>query len=370
MNGGDQDLGSSGVLAIPNTSLIFGGGKQGRAYLVDTNMMGKYNATSDVDVKQEFQAIFGNGTQHIHGTPIYFNSQAVGPAVYVWGENDFLRAYTFGTTTQLLNSTPFALSTMSAPETNNHSAMPGGFMSISANGKNNGIVWAATPYSADASQATVQGVLRAFDATNLHQLWNDKYNDARDEVGNFAKFVPPTIANGKVFVPNFGSAGSPDGSGSLVVYGEIPGGVASTPMLPDGTYEIISHYSNLALDDPAFSHASGTVQQQWSVNNGINQKWKITNIGLNVVYIVNESSNLALDIAGTSTANSALVVQTSYTGARSQMWTVTPVGTGIFKLINVNSGQALDIDGGKSTSGAQIDQYPYQGTAWQQWTFR
>ena len=49
-----------------------------------------------------------------------------------------------------MNTTPFATSTMTAPVTNNDGAMPGGFLSISANGNSNGILWASTPYNGDA----------------------------------------------------------------------------------------------------------------------------------------------------------------------------------------------------------------------------
>jgi hypothetical protein len=369
LNSADQDLGSSGVMAIPGTSLIFGGGKQGRAYLVDGANMGKFNASTD-NVKQEFQAIFGNGTQHIHGTPIYFNSQSLGPLIYVWGENDFLRAYTFNKTTQLLNSTPVAMSTMTAPETNNKGAMPGGFLTVSASGKTNGIIWASTPYNADSSQATVEGVLHAFDANTLRELWNDKVNESRDAVGNFAKFVPPIVANGKMFIPNFGALKSPDASGSLNVYGLIAGGSAQPPLVPDGIYEIISRYTGMAVDDPDSAKTAGTIQQQWTVNNGANQKWKLTNLGLNVVTLVSDASNLALDVANESKANSAFIDQSVFSDARSQLWTISSVGGGFFKLINVNSGQALDIYQGSTARGARLDQYPYKNVAWQQWSFR
>jgi hypothetical protein len=65
----------------------------------------------------------------------------------------------------------------------------------------------------------VQGVLYAFNADTLSLLWTDKTNDARDEIGLFAKYVPPVVANGKVYVPNFGPVGNTDGSGNLVAYG-------------------------------------------------------------------------------------------------------------------------------------------------------
>jgi PKD repeat protein len=47
-----------------------------------------------------------------------------------------------------------------------------------------------------------------------HELWNSQQNSARDAVGSFAKFVPPTVANGKVYLATF--------SGQLDVYGVLP----------------------------------------------------------------------------------------------------------------------------------------------------
>jgi hypothetical protein len=220
MNSGDMDLGSSGLLLIPNTNYVLGGGKEGVLYLVDTTAMGEYNASTD-NVRQEFQAVYGVGTSHIHGGAIYFDSDVNGPSTYVWGENDVLRGFLFNTTTGLLTTTPFAVSTMTAPATNNDGAMPGGFLSISANGNSNGILWASTPYAGDATHQSTQGVLYAFNADTLSPLWTDKTNDARDEIGMFAKYVPPMVANGKVYVPNFGPVGNTDGSGNLVVYGLV-----------------------------------------------------------------------------------------------------------------------------------------------------
>ena len=218
MNSGDMDLGSSGLLLIPNTSYVLGGGKQGILYLADSNGMGEFSASSD-QVRQEFQAVYGVGTSHIHGGPVYFNSDQNGPTTYLWGENDVLRGFLFNATTGLLTTTPFAMSTMTAPVTNNDGAMPGGFLAISANGQSNGILWASTPYNANAVVTTVQGVLYAFNADTLNLLWSDKTNDARDEIGNFAKYVPPLVANGKLYMATFGPLGTTNGSGALVVYG-------------------------------------------------------------------------------------------------------------------------------------------------------
>src|SRR5260370_36825051 len=55
LNAADVDLGSGGAVAIPGTSYIVGGGKQGLLYLVTTNTMGQLQPTTD-RVVQQFQA--------------------------------------------------------------------------------------------------------------------------------------------------------------------------------------------------------------------------------------------------------------------------------------------------------------------------
>ena len=226
LNGGDTDLGSAGILGIPGTTLVLGGGKQGKLYLMNTANMSHENATDAV--VQEFQATFptSGDTGHIHGGPVYFTNGTT-QYIYVWGENDFLRAFTFNGST--LNSTTAASSTMRAPVSS--TGMPGGFLAVSSNGTSNGIVWALTPYNGDANHGTVAGILHAFNAipsgSTLTELWNSQQNASRDSFGNFAKFSYPTIANGKVYVSTFGSASS--GSGTLVAYGPITASAPSTP---------------------------------------------------------------------------------------------------------------------------------------------
>jgi hypothetical protein len=91
---------------------------------------------------------------------------------------------------------------------------PGGSLALSANGTNagSGIVWASVQLGGDANPAVRQGILHAYDAENVaDELWNSQQLGARDNVGSFAKFVPPTVANGKVYLATF--------SGRLNIYG-------------------------------------------------------------------------------------------------------------------------------------------------------
>jgi hypothetical protein len=224
MNDVDQDLGSSGILLIPDpnnsavTKYALGGGKGGMLYLTDVNDLGGFDSSKD-NVVQEFQATYGSGTSHIHGTPIYINDPTYGPTVYVWGENDTLRMFTFNASTGLMNTTPYATSSVTAPATHADGAMPGGFMCLSANGTTNRILWASTPYNASAAEATVQGVLYAMNPSTMQIIWTDKTNHDRDGVGMFAKDVPPVVANGKLYVVNFGPLGTTSAAGQLLIYG-------------------------------------------------------------------------------------------------------------------------------------------------------
>jgi len=97
------------------------------------------------------------------------------------------------------------------------SGQPGGILALSANGSTvgSGIVWAAVNTTANANQAVVAGTLHAYDAQNVAtELWNSDMLLARDGLGNFAKFVAPTVANGKVYMATF--------SNRLNVYGLFP----------------------------------------------------------------------------------------------------------------------------------------------------
>jgi hypothetical protein len=94
------------------------------------------------------------------------------------------------------------------------SGQPGGILALSANGGSagSGILWASRQLDGDANQVVRRGILHAFDAQNVsHELWNSEQLSTRDAVGLFAKFVPPTEVNGKVYLATF--------SNKLDVYG-------------------------------------------------------------------------------------------------------------------------------------------------------
>ncbi|HUX83908.1 MAG TPA: hypothetical protein VMV20_01655 [Chitinophagaceae bacterium] len=199
LDSNDFDLGSDGPLLIPGTQYLTASCKKGLLYLVNEDGMGHFHSGGD-QVAQEFNAF---GTNHeVHGSAVYWADNPSNPntaLTYWWSQSDYLSAYRI--TNHVFNTTP-----TKGPSDPNGDGQPGGILCLSAAGNSAGsaILWATIPISEDPSSKIVEGYLFAFDASNVGtQLWNSQLDAGRDSVGGFAKFCPPMVANGKVYVPTF-----------------------------------------------------------------------------------------------------------------------------------------------------------------------
>jgi len=185
----DEDLGSGGEVLLPDETdaasvvrhLIVGAGKDSNIYLADRDNMGKFEAgiVTDPNIYQE---VMGALAGQVFATPAFFNG-----VLYYGAVGDALKA--FPMTDAKLATTPSSRSSTSFP-------YPGTTPSISANGTQDGIVWALE------SSMSAPGVLHAYDTANLtHELYNTgQAAGGRDSFGNGNKFITPLIVNGKVYV--------------------------------------------------------------------------------------------------------------------------------------------------------------------------
>jgi hypothetical protein len=189
----DIELGSGGALLLPDLrdsagtvhQLLLAAGKDTHIYVLDRNNMGKFNSTNNA-IYQDLDAALPGG---MWGNAAYFNN-----TVYYCPIYGNLQA--FKISNAQLSATP---SSQTAVEF----TYPGATPTVSANGVANAIVW--------AFEYTTPGVLHAYDATNLaNELYNSNQAGARDQFGLPSPFMPPVVANGKVFV------GTGDG---VVVFG-------------------------------------------------------------------------------------------------------------------------------------------------------
>jgi hypothetical protein len=181
---GDQDLGSGGPMLLPDQTdgtgvvrqLMVGAGKDSNLYVVNRSNMGKFSMSNNA-IWEELPGALPGG---IWATPAYFQG-----TVYYGSVGAPLKA--FGIQQALLSKTATSQSSMSF-------GYPGTAPAVSANGSNNGIVWAV--------QNSQPAVLHAFAAGNLAtELYNsNQAANGRDHFGSGNKFITPTIANGKVYV--------------------------------------------------------------------------------------------------------------------------------------------------------------------------
>lgn len=197
----DTDLGSGGMLLLPDQSgsfphLMLGAGKAGKIYLINRDQFttdnGHFNASSGIDF------IVQTNTGKVKGsfaTPSYFNGR-----IYYAGSGDNLKAIPL-VSGQLSNIG--VLTNTARPF-----GFPGATTTISANGTNNGIVWALAMGS--------PAVLVACNATNFaSELYNSSQAaGSRDQLAAGTKFAAPIVADGKVFVGN---------SNSVSVFGLLAG---------------------------------------------------------------------------------------------------------------------------------------------------
>ena len=198
LNNNDLDYGVMGTMLIPNSNYYVTGCKDGNVYLLDKDNMGGYSSSFN-HVKQ----IVPLNTS-LHCQPAYYKG-STGEFVYIWSENDQLRAIPYSNGAFLANQ-------ILAPD-------PGPIgdcgvdLSVSSNGSTagTGIVWASYAQSGNAGNTVSLGILRAFDASDVtKEIWNSNQIPG-DAPGNYAKYCSPTIVNGHVYLATF--------SNQIVVYG-------------------------------------------------------------------------------------------------------------------------------------------------------
>jgi len=200
---GDVDLGSGGVLLLPDQSgayphLLVSCGKEGTIYLLNRDSLGGFMPDFDSQIVQELPDVLPGGSVEIGNRipAVYFNG-----SVYLSAVSDNITAFQL-TNGLLTTNGP----TSQSPEVYDY---PGGPLAISANGTANGILWSVQKFG-----ETAPGILRAYAPSNLAtEYYSSDQAGSRDALDIAAKFSVPLVVNGKVFVAS---------EGRLTVYGLLP----------------------------------------------------------------------------------------------------------------------------------------------------
>ncbi len=218
LNDIDFDLGSTGVMLIPGTKVAVVTGKEAVLYLANTAKLG-YETSANSQIFQSFDLTTLNANALNKGGPVYWNRASGTSMLYIEPQGDYVRGFPI-----LPNGGGAgipALDTALADIQTSPTYAPvggGGILSLSGDpGGVNAIVWASTSIAVTGHSPLTGlafGILHAYDASNgLAELWNSEMDSANDSLGFWAKFVPPVVANGRVYLATF--------SNQLLVYGTL-----------------------------------------------------------------------------------------------------------------------------------------------------
>jgi hypothetical protein len=349
LNSQDLDFGSSGPSLVPGTAFVFMAGKEGRAYVTNAGNLGR-EASGDMQIQQTFQAndpaLRPNDSHHIHSSTVYWNAPQ-GLTAYTWGENDVLRAWRFNRGSQRFDTPAVAVGSVVPPI-----GMPGGFMTLSANGSaaGTGIVWTATPLSGNANQMVVPGVVHAFHAETLALLWNS--NNGADAPGNLSKYNPPLVAAGRVYVATF--------SNSISVYGLRTG--APPPSITNGQVSgLRRRNSNVCIDVPGSNEAANARVGIFTCNGTGAQAWQLNDEGAGQWELRRNGTGLCLDIPGGSAQQGQAVQQFPCNGSLAQRFQLDPVVGGI-QVRAAGSQVCVDVPQSSTTPGTLLQLWGCNGS--------
>ena len=200
----DLDLGNTGLVGIPGTTALFGGGtKFGSAFLLDSGNLGKFTPGGPDKVLDRIDGVSGN--DDVGQNPIAWDSGTY-KYVYLWPGGQPVEQFRFVPTNGSFDPAGIFIKS-SGSDTN------GGSLAVSSNGTASAILWAIGD----------NGTVHAYNAADVAapELWNSAMNSSRDSVGHSGHFQFPTVVNGKVYVPTGGS--------TIAVYGLLQAPPPASP---------------------------------------------------------------------------------------------------------------------------------------------
>ncbi len=194
----DEDLGGATALVLPDqpdTStphLLFTGGKDGLAYLLNRDALGGIGGElQKARLFDNPSAVYHEG---IRATSCYLDAGAAGKFLFVAGDNPGPDAALGMMALQLVLPGPNAPAQFkrvwSLTESLNGPSSP----FVSSNGAQDGIVWIVETNDGRNSS------LRAYDALSGAELYNSNKGPATDHFDGGRRFTSPIVANGRIFV--------------------------------------------------------------------------------------------------------------------------------------------------------------------------
>ena len=260
--------------------------------------------------------------------------------LYLHAYNDTFKA--FRMTNGRFETQPFAKSSFNAGQ-------PADGMALSSNGnaEYSAVLWVT---SSPRATRNGPGTLHALSASDIGQeLWNSDMNATRDSLGRLAKFVAPTVANGKVYVATF--------SHRLAVYGlltntQLIGDVVNSASNLGGNVapgEIVVIYGS-ELGPPKLVGAELTSSGRLSTNVAGTQVL-FNNVAAPLIYV--RSDQVAAIVPNAVAGQPAAKVQVQYQNRSSPSFSipVSQTAPGIFTLDQTGRGQGAMLNQDNTING-------------------
>lgn len=216
LDAADADFSSNGPILIPGTQYLEVAGKDFNVYILDSACLGHLEGSNPACSLQTFKTNPSGAPSDSSGS---YGSAFLNGMLYLPTTAGSI--YAFSCPAGACNATP------AATQTNSYGFPGPAAMSASSDGASNGLIWVTTAASSSLTQK-VPGILHALDAMTLAEYWNS--SGSGDSLGSIAKYNPPTIASGKVFVANQ--------DGLVQVYGLVPSSALSGQAILSGSATI------------------------------------------------------------------------------------------------------------------------------------
>ena len=165
-------------------NLLVTAGKQGFIYVINRDNLGHYSMSQVVQTNPYISGLWG--------TPTFWNNR-----LYFAGSN-----YSGNDSPKVFSVSGGRMSTVWTSRASETYPYPGAVPVVSANGTNNGILWALE----HGGTSSGNDVLHAYNALNLaNELYNSDQAGSRDLPGVVGpQFESIMVDNGKVYVPSTG----------------------------------------------------------------------------------------------------------------------------------------------------------------------
>jgi hypothetical protein len=211
MNCEDSDLAAGGLMMIPGSGQIVGGGKMGKLYLVNTSNLGQEKANDagaaqSIFVEQGVISPYSSSCTDDRPAPKTIHTASInsyeifGTAAYYNG-SIYIGVTPTSTTPTGVRHLQYSAGHLTAQEYASPSIQRntrGTTPFISANGNADGILWMIDEGQPLGATSPTAATLRAYDAGNLS---NELYSSpGSDQLGYGIKFSSPIVANGKVYI--------------------------------------------------------------------------------------------------------------------------------------------------------------------------